>query len=86
MGVAEHLMGAGEIRDRLGRPSRQRVYQITTDPSFPKPYDELQMGRAWRIEDVEAWITRMQDDRDNSRMRRGVRRIDETREAAAEEE
>ncbi|WP_317620755.1 DNA-binding protein [Actinoplanes sp. KI2] len=82
--MAEHLMGAGEIRERLGRPSRQRVYQITTDPSFPKPYDELQMGKVWRIKDVDAWITRMQDERENIRMRRGARRIDETHEAVAE--
>jgi len=82
--MAEHLMGAGEIRDRLGRPSRQRVYQITTDPSFPRPYAELQMGKVWRIEDVEAWITRMQGERENTRMRRGARRISETREAVAE--
>lgn len=74
-------MGAGEIRDRLGRPSRQRVYQITTDPSFPKPYDQLQTGKVWR---VEAWITRMQDQRENSRMRRGVRRMNETRGVVAE--
>lgn len=74
-------MGAGEIRDRLGRPSRQRVYQITTDPSFPKPYDQLQMGKVWRIEDVEAWITRVQHQRENCRMRRGARRVNETREA-----
>jgi len=46
MGVTEHLVGAGEIRDRLGRPSRQLVCQITTDPSFPRPYDELQMGKS----------------------------------------
>jgi prophage regulatory protein len=49
-------MGPGEIRERLGRLSRQRVYQITSNPTFPEPYDELQMGKVWRIEDVEAWI------------------------------
>jgi predicted DNA-binding transcriptional regulator AlpA len=54
--MGEHLMGPGEIRDRLGRLSRQRVYQITSSPTFPKPYDQLQMGKVWRIEDVEAWI------------------------------
>lgn len=84
MGMAEHLMGAGEVRDRLGRPSRQRVYQITTDPSFPKPYDELQMGKVWRIEDVEAWIARTQDGREKGQMRRGARRINETRETVIE--
>lgn len=49
-------MGPGEIRERLGWLSRQRVYQITLDPSFPEPYDELRMGKVWRIDDVEAWI------------------------------
>jgi prophage regulatory protein len=56
MGMSEHLMGPGEIRDRLGGLSRQRIYQITSDPSFPTPYDSLLMGKVWRIEDVEAWI------------------------------
>ncbi len=83
--MAEHLMGAGEVRDRLGRPSRQRVYQITTDPSFPKPYDELQMGKVWRIEDVEAWIARTHDGREKGRIRRGGRRINETRETVVED-
>jgi prophage regulatory protein len=78
MGMAEYLMGAGEIRDRLGRPSRQRVYQITADPSFPKPYDQLQMGKVWRIEDVEVWIARTQDGRENGRTSRGARRVNET--------
>jgi prophage regulatory protein len=54
--MGEHLMGPGEIRERMGRLSRQRVYQITSHPTFPKPYDELRMGKVWRIEDVEAWI------------------------------
>jgi prophage regulatory protein len=49
-------MGPGEIRARLGWVSRQRVFQITSDPSFPKPFDELRMGKVWLIEDVEAWI------------------------------
>ena len=51
-------MGPGEIRARLGGLSRQRVYQITSSSTFPKPYDELLMGKVWRIEDVEAWIRR----------------------------
>ena len=84
MGMTKHLMGAGEIRDRPGRPTRQRVYQITADPSFPRPYDELQMGKVWRIADVEAWIARTQDRREKGRMRRGARRINETRETVIE--
>lgn len=54
--VGKYLMGAGEIRDRLGGISRQRVQQLIARPSFPKPYDQLQMGKVWRIADVEAWI------------------------------
>ncbi|WP_438870673.1 DNA-binding protein [Paractinoplanes bogorensis] len=54
--MSQHLMGPGEIRDRLGGISRQRVYQITSDPTFPMPYDSLLMGKVWRIEDVESWI------------------------------
>jgi len=54
--MGEHLMGPGEIRARLGGLSRQRVYQITTSADFPTPYDELLMGKVWRVEDVEAWI------------------------------
>lgn len=48
-------MGAGEIGDRLG-VSRQRVQQLAARDNFPKPYDELQMGKVWLIKDVEAWI------------------------------
>ena len=86
MGMTEHLMGAGEIRERLGRPSRQRVYQITTDPSFPKPYDELLIGKVWRIEDVEAWLTRRQDRREKGRMRRGTGPTNEKQETVIEGE
>lgn len=53
--VGKYLMGAGEIGDRLG-VSRQRVQQLIAHPRFPAPYDELQMGKVWTIESVEAWI------------------------------
>ena len=49
-------MGPGEIRERLGGISRQRVHQITSKSTFPKPYDELRMGKVWQIDEVEAWI------------------------------
>ena len=62
--VGKYLMGAGEIRDRLGGISRQRVQQIIGRPTFPKPYDSLQMGKVWRIEDVEAWIREYRQDID----------------------
>lgn len=39
--MTRHLMGAAEIRERLGGISRQRVYQLTNHLDFPAPYDEL---------------------------------------------
>ena len=51
-----HLMGAAEIRNRLGGISRQRVWQLTTRSDFPKPYDVLAQGKVWRKGDVEEWI------------------------------
>ena len=54
--MTRRLMGAAEIRNRLGGISRQRVYQLTVHPDFPAPYDELVQGRVWLIEDVEEWI------------------------------
>ncbi|WP_233412858.1 DNA-binding protein [Nucisporomicrobium flavum] len=49
-------MGAHEIRVRLGGVSRQRVYQITSRRYFPAPAADLQQGKVWLAEDVEAWI------------------------------
>lgn len=49
------LLAAGEIAALLG-VSRQRVYQlIEEDPTFPKPVEELSIGRIWRRTDVERW-------------------------------
>jgi prophage regulatory protein len=50
------LMGAHEIRIRLGGVSRQRAYQITSRPDFPKPVADLAQGKVWATEDVEAWM------------------------------
>jgi prophage regulatory protein len=50
------LMGASEIRSRLGGISRQRVSQLTQAEDFPKPYARLTQGSIWRAEDVENWI------------------------------
>ena len=50
------LMGAHEIRVRLGGISRQRVYQITSRADFPPALADLQQGKVWRAADVEAWI------------------------------
>jgi prophage regulatory protein len=52
------LMGAAEIRQRLGGISRQRVYQLTQRPDWPTPYDELVQGKVWRREDVETWLAK----------------------------
>lgn len=54
--MGRYLMGAREIEDRLG-VSRQRVYQLVRRDDFPEPYDEVAMGKVWRIEDIEAWIS-----------------------------
>jgi len=53
--MGKHLMGAKEIEDRLGI-SRQRVQQLVARADWPEPFDELAMGKVWRIADVEAWI------------------------------
>ena len=62
--MGRYLMGAREIEVRLGI-SRQRVYQLTSSPGWPEPYDELAMGKVWRIEDVEAWIRENRPDLDD---------------------
>ncbi|MFG2056469.1 helix-turn-helix transcriptional regulator [Micromonospora sp. NPDC048930] len=49
-------MGTHEIRVRLGGISRQRVYELAMRRSFPEPVAELEQGRVWLAEDVEAWI------------------------------
>lgn len=55
MSMGQHLMGSREIEQRLG-VSRQRVNQLASRADWPRPYDELAMGKVWRKEDVEAWI------------------------------
>ncbi|MGH3518646.1 MAG: helix-turn-helix transcriptional regulator [Haloechinothrix sp.] len=50
------LVGAHEIRQMLGGVSKQRAYQITSRPDFPKPVAELAQGKVWRAGDVERWI------------------------------
>ena len=50
------LMGAHEIRIRLGGVSRQRAYQITSRADFPKPVADLAQGKVWLADDVEAWM------------------------------
>lgn len=52
--VARKLVGTGELLRMLGL-SRTRVGHLVAQPDFPKPYDELIMGKVWRIKDVEKW-------------------------------
>lgn len=56
------LMGAREIRLLL-RVSRQRVQQIVSHPSFPRPYAELAI-KIWRGDQVRAWIREHRPDLD----------------------
>jgi predicted DNA-binding transcriptional regulator AlpA len=49
------LVAVAEIAAMLG-VSRQRVYQLLEeDPTFPKPIEQLAVGRIWRRADVEKW-------------------------------
>jgi prophage regulatory protein len=50
------LVGAHEIRMLLGGISRQRTYQITSKSGFPKPLAELEQGKVWATDEVNAWI------------------------------
>lgn len=49
------LMGAWEIRERLGY-SRGWVERLISRRDFPEPYATLRMGSVWDAEDVERWI------------------------------
>ena len=50
------LVGAHEIRIRLGGVTRQRAYQITSRSDFPTPLAVLAQGKVWLHEDVESWM------------------------------
>ncbi|MGI8665203.1 MAG: helix-turn-helix transcriptional regulator [Jatrophihabitans sp.] len=52
--MARKLVGTGELVRMLGL-SRSRVGHLIAQPGFPRPYDELIMGKVWRIKDVENW-------------------------------
>lgn len=56
------LVGAHEIRGMLGGVSKQRAYQITSRPDFPRPIAELGQGKVWRASDVERWIRKHRPD------------------------
>jgi hypothetical protein len=50
------LLGAHEIRIRLGGVTRQRTYQITSRADFTRPLADLVQGKVWLADDVEAWM------------------------------
>lgn len=52
--VPHHLVGAQEIAVMLGL-SRQRVYQLTSEPDFPAPEVVLATGRVWNTDAVRRW-------------------------------
>lgn len=58
--MQQELMSIAEIRVLLGGISRQRAYQLTTRPDFPKPLAELAEGKTkiWDGADVRKWATR----------------------------
>jgi predicted DNA-binding transcriptional regulator AlpA len=38
--------------------SRQRVTQLTAQPHFPHPVQELIMGKVWLRSDIETWAAK----------------------------
>lgn len=54
VGDLGELLGSGELEELFG-VSRQRVYQLTSRPDFPKPVARLKAGAIWRTEDVIRW-------------------------------
>lgn len=49
------LAGVAEIAALAG-VSKQRADQLTRNPKFPAPVDELEMGRVWAEADVKAFL------------------------------
>ncbi|WP_240669911.1 hypothetical protein [Actinoplanes solisilvae] len=50
------LMGVVEVRARLGVTTGE-FGSLSLDASFPEPVADLDSGRIWLTEDVEAWIS-----------------------------
>jgi predicted DNA-binding transcriptional regulator AlpA len=55
--VTPELVGPAEIGAMLGGLSRQRVYQLTSSPTFPAPAASLSIGKVWRYDEVAAWAS-----------------------------
>lgn len=52
------LVGAREIRLRLGIRCRQRLYKLARRRDFPAPVAVLAQGKVWLLSEVEDWIGR----------------------------
>jgi len=50
------LVGARELRVRLGIACRQRVYKLAGRRDFPAPAAVLAQGKVWLLSEVEEWI------------------------------
>lgn len=50
------LLGAHEVRTRIGLISRQRVYQLAKRPDFPQPVADLAQGKIWLADEIDAWL------------------------------
>lgn len=57
----DELVGATDVARLLG-VSRQRVYQLMSDATFPPPASHLARGALWSRADVEAWNARRKVD------------------------
>jgi prophage regulatory protein len=55
--MTPELVGPAEIAAMLGGLSRQRVYQLTSSPTFPAPAASLSIGKVWRYIEIAAWAT-----------------------------
>ncbi|MEU4625539.1 DNA-binding protein [Actinoplanes sp. NPDC023801] len=50
------LMGAHEIRMKLGGIGRQRLLMITRRPDFPSPLAQLTQGKVWLADQIDDWL------------------------------
>ena len=51
------LIGAHELRTRLGIVCRQRVYRVAARRDFPPAVAVLAQGKVWLLSEVEQWIS-----------------------------
>ena len=70
------LYGPAEVMKRLNI-SRQRLTQLQSRPTFPKPLDKIAAGYIWDAADIERWIA--------STARSGFRRTTSRRSPLASE-